>query len=219
MLTRPRYNVCVFGGAYPGFDPIYTSTANALGAALAQHHFGLIYGGAGLGVMGAIADGCLRAGGYVEGILPEALRAYNIAHPSLSQLTIVESLEARLAHMSKQADAFIILPGGFGTLDEAFTVITAAQLALHVKPIALLNVAHYYDALLTWIEHACTAQFITSRDTTLVQIYSAVTPLLQDLCKILYADRDMRSLKAERQVELQQDVLRLQHRSDKNQDG
>jgi len=209
VLTRPRYNVCVFGGAYPGDDPIYTDVARDLGARLAEHKFGLVYGGAVVGVMGALADGCLAASGYVEGVIPEALLPYEIAHPSLSQLTVVDGLDARKRRMMERADAFVTLPGGFGTLDETFEVITAAQLAQHRKPVAILNVNGFFDALMAWIHRSHDAQFIAQRDIGLLQVFVGIDSLMGYLSDTLRANVTPAPARSEREVAIAHDVRTL----------
>jgi hypothetical protein len=160
-VPRPDYNVCVFCGSNGGLRPDYVAAARALGEALAHRGMGLVYGGASIGVMGAVADACLEAGGHVEGVIPGGLFAREVAHTRLSQLHVVESMHARKALMASLSDAFVALPGGFGTFEELFEVVTWGQLGIHRKPIALLNTGGYYDSLLRFLDHAVQEGFIS----------------------------------------------------------
>lgn len=145
--------VCVFAGASPGRNPVHLAAARALGAAIAQRGLGLVYGGASVGLMGACADAALAAGGEVIGVLPEALAGREIAHHGLTELRMVGSLHERKALMGELSDAYAVLPGGTGTLDELFEAITWAQLSVHARPIGLLDSAGYYGPLLALLEH------------------------------------------------------------------
>jgi uncharacterized protein (TIGR00730 family) len=161
-------HVCVFTGSSPGANPAYAAAARALGAELAHRGLGLVYGGAGVGLMGILADATLAAGGRVVGILPRGLFRREVAHPGLSELRQVASMHERKAQMADLADAFIALPGGYGTFDELFEVVTWAQIGLHNKPIGLLDVDGYFDPLLALIRHAAAAGFIPSDHTHLL---------------------------------------------------
>lgn len=152
-------NVCVFCGSRPGARAEYTEAAQTMGAALARRGLTLIYGGSKAGLMGTVADAARDAGGHVIGVIPQALVRKEVAHHELEDLRIVGSMHERKAQMAELADAFIALPGGFGTFEEFFEVVTWAQIGLHRKPCALLNVAGYYDPLLALIEHAVTEDF------------------------------------------------------------
>lgn len=152
--------ICVFCGANPGQRPGYQSAARRLGKDLADRGIGLVYGGGNVGLMGTIADACLEAGGYVIGVIPQSLVDREVAHRGLSDLRIVASMHERKAMMAELADAFIAMPGGFGTFEEWFEVITWAQLGLHLKPCGLLNTEHYYDPMLSLIDHAVDEGFI-----------------------------------------------------------
>lgn len=158
MLRR----ICVFCGASSGNRPAYVAAAKRVGRELAERGIGLVYGGGNIGLMGTLADACLEAGGYVIGVIPQALVAKEVAHKRLSDLRIVASMHERKAMMAELSDAFIAMPGGFGTFEELFEVVTWAQLGLHVKPCALLNVDGYYDPLIALIDHAVKEDFITS---------------------------------------------------------
>jgi hypothetical protein len=152
--------VCVFCGSSPGADPRYVDAARALGALLARRGLGLVYGGASVGVMGAIADAVLAGGGHVTGVIPSALVTKEIAHQSLPDLRVVSTMHERKALMADLSDAFIALPGGIGTLEETFETLTWAQLGLHRKPVGFLDTAGYYRPLLDFLEHGVAARFI-----------------------------------------------------------
>jgi uncharacterized protein (TIGR00730 family) len=153
--------VCVFCGASSGARPSYTAAAQAVGRALAQRGLGLVYGGGKVGLMGALADAALAAGAEVIGVIPDVLVAKELAHPSLSKLHIVRSMHERKALMADLSDAFVALPGGYGTLEEFCEVLTWAQLGLHQKPLGLLNTDDYYQPLLAFFDHAVTERFLS----------------------------------------------------------
>ncbi|BDU27319.1 TIGR00730 family Rossman fold protein [Flavobacterium sp. GSB-24] len=144
--------ITVFCASSFGTDKIYEEQAIALGRTLAEQNIELVYGGANVGLMGAVADGTLNAGGKVIGVLPNFLRSKEIAHQGLTELILVESMHERKTKMNELCDGVIALPGGFGTLEELFEMLTWAQLGLHKKPIAILNVNGFYDSLLELLE-------------------------------------------------------------------
>jgi uncharacterized protein (TIGR00730 family) len=148
------HSVCVFCGGNPGLRSSYAAAATRLGGVLAARGLTLVYGGASTGLMGAVADGALAAGGKVHGVLPEFMVAREVAHRGLTELTLVGSMHERKAAMAAHADAFVALPGGFGTMEELFEVLTWSQLGLHRKPCALLDVDGYYGSLVTFLDHA-----------------------------------------------------------------
>jgi uncharacterized protein (TIGR00730 family) len=152
--------VCVFLGSNPGTNPNYRLATRALGAELARRGLATVYGGAGAGLMGELANAALAAGGEVIGVIPEALRRKEIAHQGLTTLTVVASMHERKALMAELADAFIALPGGLGTLEELCEVLTWAQLGFHKKPCGLLDVDGYYAPLCAFLDHAVTEGFI-----------------------------------------------------------
>ncbi|MEO1251460.1 MAG: TIGR00730 family Rossman fold protein [Pseudomonadota bacterium] len=152
--------ICVFCGSSPGRKSDYRATAEDLGRRLADRGIGVVYGGASVGLMGAVADGALAAGGEVIGVLPEALRDLEIAHEGLSELKVVGSMHERKMQMADLSDAFIALPGGVGTLEEAFEILTWSQLAIHSKPIGLLNVGGFYDGLSAFLDHLVEEAFL-----------------------------------------------------------
>ncbi len=152
--------ICVFCGSSSGTRLEYAEVARALGAELAARRLGLVYGGSSVGLMGAVADGALAAGGEVIGVIPRALFRREVAHPGLTALREVGSMHERKALMNELADGFIALPGGFGTLDELFEVITWAQIGLHAKPIGLLDIHRFFEPLLAYVRHVTHEGFI-----------------------------------------------------------
>ena len=155
-----RY-VCVFCGSSAGTRPAYIKAARALGTTLAARNLGLVYGGSKVGLMGAVADATLAAGGEAIGVIPEFLEAKEIAHTGLTHLHVVRSMHERKALMADLSDAFVALPGGYGTLEELLEILTWGQLGLHSKPIALLNIKGYYDPLLALFDHAVREGFLS----------------------------------------------------------
>jgi uncharacterized protein (TIGR00730 family) len=154
------HRVCVFAGSREGARPAYAAAARALGAAIARRGWGVVYGGASVGTMGAVADAALAAGGEVDGVIPRFMVEREVAHRGLTRLHVVGSMHERKAKMSDLAGAFVSLPGGFGTLDETFEIVTWWQIGLHAKPIALLDVDGYWEPLRRWIEGAVAAGFV-----------------------------------------------------------
>lgn len=173
--------ICVFCGSRPGARPEYMNAAVSLGRALAERGIGLVYGGASVGTMGAIADAARGAGGEVIGVIPRGLVDRELAHEGLSELHIVDTMHERKARMAELADAFVALPGGTGTLDETFEIFTWAQLGLHAKPCALVNLAGYYDGLLTFLDHAVAEGFLEPEHRELVLVRDAPEPVLDAL--------------------------------------
>ncbi|GEN46055.1 LOG family protein [Alkalibacillus haloalkaliphilus] len=152
--------VAVFCGSRKGRDPVYMKKAKQLGEVLAQHNIELVYGGAIVGCMGAVAEGVLKNGGKAIGVIPEKLKTIEIAHDALTELHVVETMHDRKAMMARLADAFIALPGGAGTLEEWFEVVTWAQIGYHEKPCALLNINDYYTPLLELFDHMIEQGFV-----------------------------------------------------------
>lgn len=160
--------ICVYCGSNSGSLPAYADAARKLGTLLARRGIELVYGGGRVGLMGVIADAVLAADGRVIGVIPEALVAREVAHLKLKDLRVVGSMHERKALMVDLADAFIAMPGGFGTLEEFSEVLTWAQLGLHRKPHGLLNVEGFYDSLLSFFDHAVAANFIRPTHRALV---------------------------------------------------
>jgi uncharacterized protein (TIGR00730 family) len=152
--------VCVFCGSSPGNGPSYEDAAREVGAAFATRGVELVYGGASVGTMGVLADSVLAKGGTVHGVIPQSLVDREVAHPGLTSLKVVANLHERKAEMSALADAYLTLPGGAGTLEELFEVWTWAQLGLHTKPIALLDVGGFYQPLLRFLENISAEGFL-----------------------------------------------------------
>ncbi len=146
-------SLSIFCGSSPGKDESYIKVAYALGSFLAQSNISIIYGGAKIGLMGAVADGVIFSGGNITGVIPDFLMNKEIAHQQLTELIIVKSMHERKMVMFEKSDGAIILPGGFGTLDEMFELLTWGQLGLHKKPIGILNINGYYDLLISFIEN------------------------------------------------------------------
>lgn len=146
--------LCVFCGSRSGTDPAFVADARAFGTLLARQRIGVVYGGAHVGIMGAVADAALAAGGEVIGVIPRALVDRELAHTKLTELHVVESMHERKAMMASLSDGFVALPGGAGTLEELFEAWTWVQIGLHSKPCALLNSAGYYDGLIEFLDHA-----------------------------------------------------------------
>lgn len=152
--------ICVYCGSSPGRRSEYRDSGRALGREIAARGLSLVYGGASIGVMGAVADAVLEQGGQVIGVIPESLAVKEVAHPGLSELVVVDSMHERKARMAELSDAFVALPGGWGTIEEIFEMLTWAQLGLHSKPCGLLNVAGYYDSLCRFLESAIEERFV-----------------------------------------------------------
>ena len=152
--------LCVFCGSSMGRRPAYRTAAQEVGRRIAERGWELVYGGGNVGLMGVVADACLAAGGRVIGVIPRALAAKEVAHAGLTELRIVDSMHERKATMAALSDAFLALPGGYGTWDELCEVLTWSQLGIQQKPCALLNVEGYYDALLHMADHAAAEGFV-----------------------------------------------------------
>jgi uncharacterized protein (TIGR00730 family) len=152
--------ICVYCGSNPGLLPDYRESARRLGFEMAARGLGLVYGGASVGVMGAVADSVLAQGGKVTGVIPQSLATREVSHAGLDELIVVGSMHERKAKMAELSDGFIALPGGWGTIEEIFEMLTWAQLGFHEKPCGLLNVASYYDPLFTFLESAIEQQFV-----------------------------------------------------------
>ena len=163
-------SICVFCGASPGRHPAYVAAAGRLGQAIAASGRQVVYGGGKVGIMGAVADGALLAGGRVVGVIPEHLVQFEVAHGGLTELHVVASMHVRKQMMADRSDAFIILPGGLGTMEEFFEIWTWGQLGIHRKPYGLLNVAGYFDPLLAFLTHAVTEGFIRAEHRELLVV-------------------------------------------------
>jgi uncharacterized protein (TIGR00730 family) len=153
-------SVGVFCGSAAGSDPRFVEAARDTGALLARRGLELVYGGGHIGMMGELADAALAAGGRVTGVIPQHLMRPEVAHPGLSELIVVDSMHQRKRLMADRADGFLVLPGGYGTLDETFEMVTWLQLGLQHKPLGLINVAGYFDPVLQWVRHAVASGFV-----------------------------------------------------------
>jgi uncharacterized protein (TIGR00730 family) len=170
--------ICVFAGSSIGRDEAYRAAAEDLGRTLVERRLGLVYGGARVGLMGVVADTVLASHGDVVGVIPAALVAKEVAHSGLADLRVVESMQERKAVMAELADGFIALPGGWGTLDELFEILTWSQLGLHRKPCGVLNVNGYFDGLLSFVEHSIEHGFVRREHRSMVHVASAADALL-----------------------------------------
>src|SRR5882672_3856567 len=174
-------HICVFAGSNCGARDEYRAVAQELGCTLAQREVGLIYGGARVGLMGAVADAVLAARGHVTGIIPEALVAKEVAHTGLSELRVVKSMHERKAMMADLSDGFVALPGGWGTLEEFFEVLTWGQLGLHRKPCGLLNIHGYFDGLLSFAEHCVVEGFVKREHRSMISVSNSPNELIDGL--------------------------------------
>jgi len=170
--------ICVFAGSSSGARPEYVAAARELGRVLAERRVGVVYGGARVGLMGALANEALAGGAEVIGVIPEALVAKEVAHFGLTDLRVVKSMHERKAMMSDLSDGFVALPGGWGTLEEFFEVLTWAQLGFHRKPCGLLDVAGYYERLLAFVEHGFDEGFVRREQRAMISVASSPAGLL-----------------------------------------
>ena len=170
--------VCVYCGSSPGRLEAYTNGARALARILVERDLALVYGGASIGLMGMVADEVLALGGRVVGVIPQALARKEVAHAGLTELHLTQSMHERKTLMAELSDGFIALPGGIGTFEELFEIWTWAQLGMHAKPVGLLNVAGYYDALIALVDHATQEQFMRPAQRALLIVESDPAVLL-----------------------------------------
>jgi hypothetical protein len=168
--NQPQRRVAVYCGSANGTNPAFLAEARALGTAIAAAGLGLVYGGANVGLMGAVADAALAGGAQVIGILPDLLAGKEIAHVGLTSLELVPTMHQRKARMVELADAFLVLPGGYGTLEEVLEAVTWAQLRLHAKPCILINTANYWDGLLAFLDTAVAAGFLKAKNRALLRV-------------------------------------------------
>jgi uncharacterized protein (TIGR00730 family) len=175
--------VCVFCGSSVGVNPAYADAARDLGVRIVERGWSLIYGGGQVGLMGVVADAVLEAGGEAIGVIPHALNAREIAHHGLTMLHVVESMHERKAMMASLSDAFIAMPGGFGTYEEFFEAVTWTQLGVHRKPCGLLNVAGFYDPVVQFLDHAVTERFIRPEHRAAILVDTDPARLLEALAE------------------------------------
>jgi uncharacterized protein (TIGR00730 family) len=180
--------VTVFCGASSGFDPIYHSQAIYVGQVLVKNNIELIYGGGKIGIMGAVADGVLSAGGKAIGVIPKFLSGKEIAHEGLTELILVETMHERKAKMNELCDGIIALPGGYGTLEELFEMLTWAQLGLHRKPIGLLNTDGYYDSLIALIRDMVDRGFLKEINQQMLLVSDDIEDLLAQMSSYVAPD-------------------------------
>jgi len=180
VTATPRTfkRLCVFCGSSHGTNPAYEEAARNLGGELARNDIALVYGGGNVGLMGVIADAVLANGGNVIGVIPEALMAKELGHKGIQDLRVVKTMHERKAMMAELSDGFIAMPGGIGTFEEFFEIVTWAQLGFHAKPCALLNVNGFYDPLLHLIDHAIAECFVKAKQRDLVLVESDCSKLL-----------------------------------------
>jgi hypothetical protein len=171
--------VCVFCGSSPGRSPEHLEAARTVGRTLAKRGLGVVYGGGSVGLMGAVADAALAAGGEVVGVIPRALQLRELAHGGLTTLLVVSSMHERKARMAELADAFMALPGGLGTLEEFAEVLTWAQLGLHARPCGLLNVGGYYEPLIAFFDRAVAQGFVRPEHRKLMVVAKEMDELLE----------------------------------------
>lgn len=181
-------SICVFCGSNPGVNGLYVEAAHNLGRLLAQNDIELVYGGGMTGIMGAVADAALAAGGRVTGIIPGSMNIPRVVHEHLSELVVVGTMHERKAMMHERSQGFIALPGGMGTLDELFETLTWSQLGYQTKPVGLLNVAGYYDPLVAMIDHAIAEGFVQDQHRNLFIVKQEPTSLLQALNAFRHPD-------------------------------
>jgi len=196
--------ICVFCGSNAGHNPLYRAEAEKLGRLLAERSIELVYGAGNVGLMGAVADACLEAGGTVIGIIPEALVGKEVAgrpvdHRALTRIEIVDSMHTRKARMAELSDGFIALPGGFGTFEEFCEILTWGQLGFHVKPMGLLNVNSFYDPLLALFDHAVGEGFLRPQNRAMALAETDIERLL-DAMGSYRAEPVSKWLKEEKQL-------------------
>jgi uncharacterized protein (TIGR00730 family) len=174
-------SLCVYCGSSSQVDPRYREAAVRLGTLLAEQRVTLVYGGGRVGLMGLLADACLQAGGAVVGVIPEFLRRAEVGHGAVTELLVVESMHERKQTMFQRADGFVILPGGLGTLDETFEILTWKQLKLHDKPMVVVDVAGYWQPLMALIEHVIQENFARPEMRGLFTVVEHVDQVLPTL--------------------------------------
>lgn len=173
--------LAVYCGASHGVNPIYTDAARALAGALVEHNIGLVYGGGKVGLMGAIADEVLRLGGEATGVIPKALLEREVGHAGLTRLFVVKDMHERKAMMAELSEGFIAMPGGMGTLEELFEMLTWAQLGIHAKPVGLLNANGFWDGLLAFVRHQCEEGFVRPEHVGLMRVEADPAALIRSL--------------------------------------
>ena len=176
-------SVCVFCGSNSGRGERYIAAARALGAELGSRRIKLVYGGGRVGLMGEVADAALAAGGHVTGVIPAALVAREVGHNALSEQHVVDSMHERKALMAELSQGFIAMPGGYGTLDETFEILTWAQLGMHKHPVGMLNVDGYFDKLLAFVDHAIAEGFVRPEYRGMISVADSPGGLLDAMAR------------------------------------
>lgn len=171
-------SLCVFCGASHGSNPVFRESAKHLGHVFAEQGIELVWGGGHVGLMGTVADAVLAAGGRAYGVIPEFMAGRELAHPFASEMVVVDSMHARKAAMAERADGFIAMPGGLGTLDELFEILTWAQLQIHRKPVGLLNTRGFFDPLLALLKHMAEEGFIRPHNLNLFVVSDDASALI-----------------------------------------
>jgi len=174
-------SVAVFCASAQGVKPVYAEAAAELARSLARHKVGLVYGGSNVGLMQVVAEAAMAEGGSVVGVIPSVLVEAEVAHRGITELHVTDSMHSRKAMMSERSDAFIALPGGFGTLEELFEVLAWQTLKIHAKPVLLLNVAGFYDKLLEFLDHCVEEGMLKERNRRIVNVANNVEELLKFL--------------------------------------
>jgi uncharacterized protein (TIGR00730 family) len=177
-MINPAGTICVFTGSRHGTHPEYGEGARQLARELVERNYGMVYGGGNVGLMKVIADTVLELGGHVTGIIPDSLVTKEVAHRGLSDLRIVQSMHERKALMAELSDGFIAMPGGIGTMEEFFEVLSWAQLGIHRKPCGLLNTGGYYDRLIEFLDHAVEHGFLKPKHRSLLILANEPTDIL-----------------------------------------
>jgi uncharacterized protein (TIGR00730 family) len=175
--------ICVYCGSSSGANPVHREAAESLGALLAGHGIGLVYGGGNVGLMGAVADGALRGSGEVIGVIPSALMEKELGHAGVTKLHVVASMHERKQLMADLSDGFIALSGGIGTLEELFETFTWLQLGFHSKPVGLLNVGGFYDHLLTFLRHTSAERFVRAEHLESLLVETDAGALLERMAR------------------------------------
>lgn len=176
--------LAVYCGANPGRDPRFRPGARAFGAWLAGQGIGVVYGGGNVGLMGALADGALEGGGEVIGVIPEKLMGLELAHQGLTRLEVVDGMHPRKLRMAELADGFVAMPGGYGTLEELFEVVTWAQLEYHHKPVGLLNIGGFWDPLVKLLDHLVEQGFVGASHRAILVVEEDPALLLEAMARV-----------------------------------
>jgi len=187
-MSNLNGRICVFTGSKTGERPEYRAAARQAARQLVERGYGLVYGGGNVGLMGVIADAALECGGHVTGVIPDALVSQEVAHRGLSELRVVQSMHERKAVMADLSDGFIAMPGGIGTMEEFFEVLSWAQLGLHNKPCGLLNIGGYYDHLIRFMNHAVDQEFLKPKHRELLLVEEEPDRLLDRFEPIITAN-------------------------------